>query len=318
MNAQESTHSSLCGYLLGLDGDQIAYCTQASGGIVLKSQGRTCHAEILRINYRRTDNKLYVFISTRGIRLEKQAEVAASFVLKVSYFDRLRSSVNHLSKNFEVVKRLQPTYREFQAYQKVDISSQSKLELNLDLCSADQLEALTAAVLSPAKGPPFLISGPFGSGKTRILALVSHFLFYHHQHGGCTRILVCTQQHVSADTFLECYNDLAEKKDLSLRVVRVMPDYYHGRSDSVHYTKVHDLHHMKNDLLKGSKVLIITTCSTAYSMFEKQQFSMGYFTHILIDEAAQVREPEAIGPLCFASANTKIILAGDQHQVGWL
>ncbi|XP_019848923.1 PREDICTED: probable RNA helicase SDE3 [Amphimedon queenslandica] len=40
------------------------------------------------------------------------------------------------------------------------------------------------------------------------------------------------------------------------------------------------------------------------------------FTHILLDEAAQVREPEAIAPLSLGDAATKVIIAGDTKQVG--
>ena len=39
------------------------------------------------------------------------------------------------------------------------------------------------------------------------------------------------------------------------------------------------------------------------------------FTHILIDEGAQTREPEAIAPLGLADDNTKIVIAGDHMQV---
>ena len=216
-------------------------------------------------------------------------------------------------KNISIIKRLLPVAEDFQPYPRTCISPQGSSVLNLSLCSDDQLEGLTAAISSPAGGPPFLITGPFGSGKTRIVALLSHFFFHHHQEGGCTRILICTQQHVSADTFLECYNDLAEKKDSNLKVVRLVPDYYHGESRSV--TTLKDLQQMNKALLRGKKVLVITTCSTAFTVFKKKFLPSGYFTHILIDEAAQVREPEAVGPLCFASPNTKIILAGDQHQV---
>ena len=39
------------------------------------------------------------------------------------------------------------------------------------------------------------------------------------------------------------------------------------------------------------------------------------FTHILIDEGAQTREPETIAPLSMANCHTKIIIAGDNQQV---
>ena len=124
---------------------------------------------------------------------------------------------------------------------------------------------------------------------------------------------MCTQQNVSADTFRECFSDLAEEKDKSLEVVRLVPDYY-SRKDRGDYTTLRSLS-QNHSLQRRNKVLVMTTCSTAYSMFQHHHLPSGYFTHILIDEAAQMREPEAVGPLCFASVDIKIILAGDQHQV---
>lgn len=41
----------------------------------------------------------------------------------------------------------------------------------------------------------------------------------------------------------------------------------------------------------------------------------GHFTHILLDEAAQAMECEAIMPLALANADTRIVLAGDHMQV---
>ena len=310
----ECRHSDLCGYLDGLDGDQRAYCTQASEAITLRAHdqsGITCRAKILRANYRQTDDNLYVstFIANQSA-IPKN--VTATFHLKDSYFDRLRSAVTGLPDH--IIKRLLPGKEDFQPYPMLPSVSQSQCTaLHLDLCSHDQLDALTAAISSPVRGPPFLISGPFGSGKTRILALISRFLIHQQVDKGCTRILVCTQQNVSADTFRECFNDLTEEKDKTLEVVRLVPGHY-SRKDRGDYTTLHSLS-QNHSLQKGKNVLVVTTCSTAYSAFQHRHLPSGYFTHILIDEAAQMREPEAVGPLCFASMDTKIILAGDQHQV---
>lgn len=41
----------------------------------------------------------------------------------------------------------------------------------------------------------------------------------------------------------------------------------------------------------------------------------GHFTHILLDEAAQAMECEAIMPLALANDGTRIVLAGDHMQV---
>lgn len=43
--------------------------------------------------------------------------------------------------------------------------------------------------------------------------------------------------------------------------------------------------------------------------------SIGLFTHILLDEAAQAMECETIMPLALANKSTRIVLAGDHMQV---
>ena len=47
----------------------------------------------------------------------------------------------------------------------------------------------------------------------------------------------------------------------------------------------------------------------------EERFIAGCFTHILLDEAAQAMECEAILPLALASPNTRIVLAGDHMQL---
>ena len=44
-------------------------------------------------------------------------------------------------------------------------------------------------------------------------------------------------------------------------------------------------------------------------------FSVGFFTHILIDEAAQCTECDVLLPLSLADSNTIIALAGDHMQL---
>ena len=41
----------------------------------------------------------------------------------------------------------------------------------------------------------------------------------------------------------------------------------------------------------------------------------GYFTHILLDEAAQALEAETIMPLVLAEKKTRVVLAGDHMQL---
>ena len=64
------------------------------------------------------------------------------------------------------------------------------------------------------------------------------------------------------------------------------------------------------------KQVIVTTFLTATNLPEMEpQLN---FSHILIDEGAQTREPEALGALAIAKPETKIVIVGDNKQVGSL
>ena len=59
--------------------------------------------------------------------------------------------------------------------------------------------------------------------------------------------------------------------------------------------------------------IIICTLSTSRTVSEL--LSPGHFTHILLDEAAQALETEAIIPLVLADTGTRVVLAGDHMQM---
>lgn len=63
--------------------------------------------------------------------------------------------------------------------------------------------------------------------------------------------------------------------------------------------------------------LVITTLGTAPRLFHKISGDnrRNFFSDILIDEGAQTREPETVGPLSLAGKFTKIVIAGDHCQV---
>lgn len=61
--------------------------------------------------------------------------------------------------------------------------------------------------------------------------------------------------------------------------------------------------------------IVITTATMAVN-FQNLKLQEGYFTHILIDEASQMLECEALIALCLSDPNTKVVLAGDHMQMG--
>ena len=316
-------HYDYYGYL-SMTGDQIAYVSQAAQswqGVRLMVDGhKECGADILQENYDHVEEKLYIGLSDdfqgSSLNTTMATKVFVNFKLKYSYFNNLRNSVNRLSKN--VVRRLMldnpfnKQLGEFSAHQVPNPIDHYKRQ-----CSPDQFQALKL-ITSSSTSEPVVIIGPFGTGKTRILALASHFLFT--SPSKKSKILVCTHQRVSADTFLEAFLSLKDqlppakhKNDVKIFLVR---DYgYRNKKLNSYYIEfehVKDYFHQYGSKWHNENYLIVTTCLSAPHL---AQTLSGFFTHIMIDEGAQMREPEAVAPLCMANSKTHIVIAGDPHQV---
>lgn len=60
---------------------------------------------------------------------------------------------------------------------------------------------------------------------------------------------------------------------------------------------------------------IVITTTTMARHFHDLKLKEGYFTHILIDEASQMLECEALMALGLAGPNTRVVLAGDHMQM---
>ena len=192
-------------------------------------------------------------------------------------------------------------------------------ELVSQLDPDDQLNALKTIALCPARSPPILINGSFGSGKTRVLAIAANYIT--EMATEPARVLVCAHHQVSADTFTETYFGemvMNRKHSWQVRFIRLTSSNYHVRSDK--YSKFYiNFYHLHKEVRSGGlsthsgNLVIATTFLTALRL--RDLFRPGFFTHILLDEGAQSREPEAIAPLSLASSGTKIIIAGDSCQV---
>ena len=307
-----------------MEGDQIAYVSQAAQprqGVKLIANGHeVCGADILIENHDHVEEKLYIGLSKDNVsKLPKSivegSVVCVKFVLKYTYFNNLIKSVRSLSKN--TIQRLMLT--EPRSIQLAELTEHQSVDQYRRLCSPDQFEALKMITLTSFDSEPVVTIGPFGTGKTRILALASHYLFRRPQK---SRILVCTHQRASADTFLETFLDLKSQLPLTTFESRGMPIVFLIRDYGYHSRKL-DNFYRDSESVKGyflhldpkernMNYLLVTTCLTAPHL---KQTLDGFFTHIMIDEGAQMREPEAIAPLCMSDNKTRIVITGDPHQV---
>ena len=230
------------------------------------------------------------------------------FILKHSYFRNLHRSLDRVTVG--IIKRLIP-----EAINLYD--EQRKLQINpmslpdcLSLDNEYQLPALKK-IMACDSNVPFLVTGPFGTGKTRLLvAAAIKFL------EECnSRILLCTSHIKSANAYIDDYfGPLLEKKCIPgdikpIRLVSSEPLYTHY-SNYDYLFACSSVEHKRNEI--RSCRLIITTYLTTPQLIRMKVRS---FTHILIDEGAQLREPEAIAPLGLADHDTKIVIAGDHLEV---
>lgn len=289
----------LYAFLDELSGDNLAYINQASDSVTLSNhKSEQFSADIFRL--RHTKRLVAAFTNDCHDSFHNRSKVQVKFNLKKSYFKDLLDSVRALHPS--IISRIMPTQESFRG---LTLGSCDLMGCEL-YCSEEQACALHTMAALPSNGPPILLNGAFGTGKSRLLALSARY-FQSTKSRHPVRVLVCTQQRVSADKFLEYYLETwvgGQKGE-----VCVIREYAHQQIDPK-YRKYYVT--SKEFKLKYENILVITTCLTAPHLHFLKQ---GYFTHILIDEGSQMREPEAVAPLCLADANTKIVIAGDQNQV---
>ena len=309
------------GYLIGMKGDQITYATQASESAEIGP----ATAQILMDNYFHGEERLYIAFDDNNFtklkiyldiqenyKGEWKGNVKVHFELKHSYFRNMEKALKKLPE--EVIGRLIPEESDFDS----DVEfNRIPFPKHYDYLRLDQhqFRALQAVVFSRSNAP-ILIAGPFGTGKTRLLATAAYYFLEECRKP--VRVLVSAHHQASADTFMDCYFALMKmnpRHPWRVNLTRLTPsESYHNVNHEYskwfktvyQFKKLHLYHEQK-------RLLVVTTFLTALRLCDL--FPSGYFTHILLDEGAQTREPEAIAPLCLADSNTKIVIAGDHCQV---
>ena len=288
------------GYISSTNGDMLSYAKQASEGsfIILDKNTfiKTIHiyAQVPKdTNYnaiifgltKEEDSKLLLW--TTLARKQWSRKLLMHFELKHSFFQRLHAALDKL--NPEIINKIMPSRDIFSDESRRPwIPGKPKYEA-LELDSYQQRALGTIMSCSP--GAPVLVTGPFGTGKTRLLARAAYEIL----RSPKSRVLICAHHQASVDTFVEILGNIINNE-----LVRIIPNKsYHSQT-----RKKYPHLFARNS---QSQRLVITTLGILRTHSK--------FSHILIDEGAQAREPDIIGPLRFAHRWTKIIIAGDHLQV---
>ncbi|XP_039182872.1 helicase with zinc finger domain 2 isoform X1 [Crotalus tigris] len=182
--------------------------------------------------------------------------------------------------------------------------------------NAKQKQALffiTGQVTKVRRTPPLLIYGPFGTGKTFTLAKTTLEIIKKPQ----TRVLICTHTNSAADIYIrEYFHNYAISSHPEAIPLRVKSTYRSVKATDPITLRYCCLSPSGEEFCLPTKEqidrhrIVLTTCMTSRDL----GLSPGYFTHILIDEAAQMLECEALVPLSLATLRTLIVLAGDHMQ----
>ena len=292
-----------------LNGDNIAYAEQSSEGkLRIYCAGISISATVVNVRDQACVH-LWIFQADAtklpGHHKVNEFEVFSvevKFQLKRRYFNGLHKALSLLQE--QTMKRLVPSFlpdtSESQKTNKLHIDEEFKERLFLD---KSQMKALYSIVYSQP-GPPTIVVGSFGTGKTRLLARAAYQIL---KCNAKARVLICAHHQPSADTFLKNYfGPMVIENKWRKRIARMIISQKDRQDDQLSKFRC-----TAYELKAKMADVIVTTFGNVLHLHDKVE--PGYFTHILMDEGAQTREPES--PLWLCGPKTSIVIAGDHKQV---
>ena len=196
--------------------------------------------------------------------------------------------------------------------------------LRYESLTLEQEEAINTIIDTRYQSYPTIICGPFGCGKTKTITVATKLISMSTYK---TRVLIVTKTNSCANLYIELleqhFDTLTMLRERRLKKNLIMYRHF-GMKQSIFWNKrVNEYANIVNGEYQGvsfeelEQCTVVVTTTTACGkliQWNDRRRSKSLFTHIFIDEAAQVIEPEACIALSLAGASTKIALAGDIHQ----
>ncbi|KAL3626301.1 hypothetical protein CASFOL_029850 [Castilleja foliolosa] len=185
-------------------------------------------------------------------------------------------------------------------------------------CTLDVEQMIAVEMILARKGgPPYLIHGPPGTGKTMIL-IESILQIYRFKKNA--RILVCAPSNAAADHILERLlneKSVQIQKDDIFRLNAFTRPYEDVSPAHIEFCFVEDYLFRCPPRWDLVKFKIIISTYTSASLLYTEGVKRGHFSHFFLDEAGQASEPETMVPLSnLYSDDSVVILAGDPMQLG--
>ncbi|KAI2667799.1 Helicase with zinc finger domain 2 [Labeo rohita] len=248
-------------------------------------------------------------VSELQLRKETWCKMEVQFQLDRLSFCQIHQAIDQLPDLHNVLPDFSNCCVPENITKEPELNNKQQIALNFILgkCEASKM------------APPLLIYGPFGTGKTLCLASAAKKLALRSQN----KVLICTCTNSSADIYVrEHFHPHITNGHPNLKILRIKAN---RGGVSIKATDDITLKYClcspdrqsfirpaRSDL--ESHRIIITTTSMARRLCELK-LPKGFFSHILIDEASQMLEGEALMALGLADKHTRVVLAGDHMQM---
>ena len=306
---------------LDLDQTIADIVRQAAEGVTITCRSYKYTGRVLKPAPRcgeRGRSLLLVGFSTEKQEIQNNRIHDVKFHIRHLYFRNMHKALLYLP--LAAVQKLNPVVLEssIASIEDFDIDKilPKSLPARFHLDDDYQMPALKKLLSAPVDAP-FLVTGPFGTGKTRLLATAANHIL---TSGKKSRILIITHHIPTAGEYINNYFDQEmlkeEKSPLAGKVLRLVSKDDRSQKDCA--KSVSDFQ-CPDSTLKFEDYRLVITTFLCFLSVKCLRLNPGYFTHILVDEGAQAREPENVAAFHLVDKNTKIVIVGDHKQVStWL
>ncbi|KAJ7378379.1 hypothetical protein OS493_023634 [Desmophyllum pertusum] len=185
----------------------------------------------------------------------------------------------------------------------------------------DQKQIIRKIAAPSIDAPPLVVFGPFGTGKTFTLNQAVRRIAVNLNN----RVLICTHSNSAADIHVELLDEYLKQQHgitactplriyTPLRKLSTVSDQvkeYCLITDRGKATEAFRLP-TRDDVLRHR--VVVSTLGMSRALFD-MELHRGFFSHILVDEAAQALETDALTPITLAGNNTKVVFTGDHMQM---
>uniref|UniRef100_A0A8C1JSP3 Si:dkey-97a13.6 n=1 Tax=Cyprinus carpio TaxID=7962 RepID=A0A8C1JSP3_CYPCA len=248
-------------------------------------------------------------VSELQLRKESRCKMEVQFQLDRLSFCQIHQAIDHLPDLHNVLPDFSNSCVPVYITKQTELNNKQQIALNFILgkCEVNKV------------APPLLIYGPFGTGKTLCLASAAKQLALRSKN----KVLICTYTNSSADLYVrDHFHPYITNGHPNLKILRIKANKGGASikaTDDItqkyclcSLDRQSFIRPARSDL--ESHHIIITTTSMARH-FRELKLPEGFFSHILIDEASQMLEGEALMALGLAGKHTRVVLAGDHMQM---